>query len=226
MTFHEVLENRSQSSDPLSPNHTQVLAIWMMSPWQALILGPGSPQLGWSPARVPWDTEGSFVRCASRVTEEKRRASARTVPVCSAPAMGTARPATLSQVRGRPLGTARPKLSSAGGSETPAVLFAWTLACLLTPSLQIGVCNCRDNTAGPNCEKCSDGYYGDSTAGTSLDCQPCPCPGGSSCAVVPKTQEVVCTNCPTGTTGESALPTGALGKEELWKFLGFSGLVP
>lgn len=76
----------------------EVLAIWMMSPWQALILGPGSPQLGWSPARVPWDTEGSFVRCASRVTEEKRRASARTVPVCSAPAMGTARPATLSQV--------------------------------------------------------------------------------------------------------------------------------
>lgn len=73
------------------------------------------------------------------------------------------------------------------------------------PALQIGVCNCRDNTAGPNCEKCSDGYYGDPTAGTASDCQPCPCPGGSSCAVVPTTQEVVCTNCPTGTTGESAL---------------------
>ncbi|KAB0376750.1 hypothetical protein FD755_011194 [Muntiacus reevesi] len=67
---------------------------------------------------------------------------------------------------------------------------------------ETGVCNCRDNTAGPHCEKCSDGYYGDSTAGTSFDCQPCPCPGGSSCAVVPKTQEVVCTNCPTGTTGK------------------------
>ncbi|KAK1329285.1 hypothetical protein QTO34_011466 [Cnephaeus nilssonii] len=62
---------------------------------------------------------------------------------------------------------------------------------------ETGVCNCRDNTAGPNCEKCSDGYYGDPTAGTSSDCQPCPCPGGSSCAVVPTTQEVVCTNCPT-----------------------------
>ncbi|KAF4018641.1 hypothetical protein G4228_010087 [Cervus hanglu yarkandensis] len=67
---------------------------------------------------------------------------------------------------------------------------------------ETGVCNCRDNTAGPHCEKCGDGYYGDSTAGTSFDCQPCPCPGGSSCAVVPKTQEVVCTNCPTGTTGK------------------------
>uniref|UniRef100_A0A8C0WK76 Laminin subunit gamma-1 n=1 Tax=Castor canadensis TaxID=51338 RepID=A0A8C0WK76_CASCN len=64
------------------------------------------------------------------------------------------------------------------------------------------VCNCRDNTAGPHCEKCGDGYYGDSTVGTSSDCQPCPCPGGSSCAVVPKTKEVVCTNCPTGTTGK------------------------
>ncbi|XP_008566171.1 PREDICTED: laminin subunit gamma-1, partial [Galeopterus variegatus] len=67
---------------------------------------------------------------------------------------------------------------------------------------ETGVCNCRDNTAGPHCEKCSDGYYGDSTMGTSSDCQPCPCPGGSSCAVVPKTKEVVCTNCPTGTTGK------------------------
>ncbi|XP_013970599.2 laminin subunit gamma-1 [Canis lupus familiaris] len=67
---------------------------------------------------------------------------------------------------------------------------------------ETGVCDCRDNTAGPHCEKCSDGYYGDSTTGSSSDCQPCPCPGGSSCAVVPKTQEVVCTNCPTGTTGK------------------------
>ncbi|KAL8178112.1 UNVERIFIED_CONTAM: Laminin subunit gamma-1 [Gekko kuhli] len=65
-----------------------------------------------------------------------------------------------------------------------------------------GTCDCRDNTAGPHCEKCSDGYYGDATTGSSSDCQPCPCPGGSSCAIVPKTREVVCTNCPVGTTGK------------------------
>nr|XP_056701417.1 laminin subunit gamma-1 [Euleptes europaea] len=65
-----------------------------------------------------------------------------------------------------------------------------------------GACDCSDNTAGPHCEKCTDGYYGDATMGTSSDCQPCPCPGGSSCAIVPKTREVVCTNCPVGTTGK------------------------
>ncbi|XP_033885276.3 laminin subunit gamma-1-like [Acipenser ruthenus] len=65
-----------------------------------------------------------------------------------------------------------------------------------------GNCYCRDHTDGLNCERCEDGYYGDSTTGNPTDCKPCPCPGGSSCAIVPKTKEVVCTNCPTGTTGK------------------------
>uniref|UniRef100_A0AAY4ABN0 Laminin subunit gamma 1 n=1 Tax=Denticeps clupeoides TaxID=299321 RepID=A0AAY4ABN0_9TELE len=65
-----------------------------------------------------------------------------------------------------------------------------------------GMCDCQHNTDGMSCERCKDGYYGDSTVGTSSDCQPCPCPGGATCAVVPKTKEVVCTNCPAGTTGK------------------------
>ncbi|KFO07577.1 Laminin subunit gamma-1, partial [Balearica regulorum gibbericeps] len=71
-----------------------------------------------------------------------------------------------------------------------------------TCEAETGTCNCRDNTAGTHCEKCSDGYYGDATAGTASDCQPCPCPGSSSCAIVPRTKEVVCTSCQTGTTGK------------------------
>ncbi|KAJ8357310.1 hypothetical protein SKAU_G00201040 [Synaphobranchus kaupii] len=67
---------------------------------------------------------------------------------------------------------------------------------------ETGMCDCKHNTAGISCEKCKDGYYGDATAGTSSDCKHCPCPGDSACAVVPKTKEVVCTNCTTGTTGK------------------------
>ncbi|XP_057713602.1 laminin subunit gamma-1 [Corythoichthys intestinalis] len=65
-----------------------------------------------------------------------------------------------------------------------------------------GACDCQHNTGGLSCERCRDGFYGDATKGTSLDCQPCPCPAGATCAAIPKTDQVVCTNCPTGTTGK------------------------
>ncbi|XP_038125931.1 laminin subunit gamma-1 [Cyprinodon tularosa] len=67
---------------------------------------------------------------------------------------------------------------------------------------ETGACDCQDNTAGLSCERCKDGFYGNATRGTSGDCQPCPCPAGATCAVVIKTNEVVCTNCPSGTTGK------------------------
>ncbi|XP_039858413.1 laminin subunit gamma-1 [Simochromis diagramma] len=71
-----------------------------------------------------------------------------------------------------------------------------------TCNTNTGACDCQDNTAGLSCERCQDSFYGDATQGTPGDCQPCPCPPGATCAVVPRTREVVCTNCPTGTTGK------------------------
>ncbi|XP_010596568.2 laminin subunit alpha-4 [Loxodonta africana] len=40
-----------------------------------------------------------------------------------------------------------------------------------------GFClNCQQNTTGEHCEKCLDGYIGDSIRGAPRFCQPCPCP--------------------------------------------------
>ncbi|KAK1338098.1 hypothetical protein QTO34_001208 [Cnephaeus nilssonii] len=40
-----------------------------------------------------------------------------------------------------------------------------------------GLCvHCRRNTTGEHCEKCLDGYIGDSIRGPPRFCQPCPCP--------------------------------------------------
>ena len=36
--------------------------------------------------------------------------------------------------------------------------------------------HCRNNTTGPQCESCAEGFYGDATGGSADDCQSCPCP--------------------------------------------------
>ncbi|XP_025905366.1 laminin subunit gamma-3 [Nothoprocta perdicaria] len=65
-----------------------------------------------------------------------------------------------------------------------------------------GRCRCWHHTEGPSCERCSAGFHGDPTAGREDDCRPCPCPGGSPCARLPGSDEVVCTGCPPGQRGK------------------------
>ncbi|KAJ1134060.1 hypothetical protein NDU88_000524 [Pleurodeles waltl] len=66
---------------------------------------------------------------------------------------------------------------------------------------ETGVCLCLHHTEGASCQRCKDGFYGNPYIGRPDDCKPCPCPGGSSCAVIPTSGEVVCTNCPLGQMG-------------------------
>ncbi|TSM04853.1 Laminin subunit beta-2 [Bagarius yarrelli] len=72
-----------------------------------------------------------------------------------------------------------------------------------------GVClNCRDRTAGDQCERCANGYYGNPVLGSGGRCQPCPCPDGpdsgrhfaASCYEDNHSRQVVC-NCKQGYTG-------------------------
>nr|XP_055055591.1 laminin subunit gamma-3 [Misgurnus anguillicaudatus]XP_055055592.1 laminin subunit gamma-3 [Misgurnus anguillicaudatus]XP_055055593.1 laminin subunit gamma-3 [Misgurnus anguillicaudatus] len=66
---------------------------------------------------------------------------------------------------------------------------------------ETGVCDCTDFTTGLYCERCQDGYYGNALTGSPGDCSPCPCPDRTTCAQVPGTGDVVCTNCPTSQRG-------------------------
>ncbi|MGH0151147.1 UNVERIFIED_CONTAM: hypothetical protein FKN15_057920 [Acipenser sinensis] len=74
--------------------------------------------------------------------------------------------------------------------------------------LETGECQqCQHNTAGPHCEICKPGFYGDPKDGSPEACRPCPCPGTS-----PSTQfsltcfldtdgQPTCDNCPASYAG-------------------------
>lgn len=76
---------------------------------------------------------------------------------------------------------------------------------------ETGVClNCRGDTAGPSCEVCARGFYGNPVLGVA--CLSCPCPLTSipgqfsqDCQVVPESEEVSCLNCPLGHTGKDTI---------------------
>lgn len=78
----------------------------------------------------------------------------------------------------------------------------------LTCDVTTGRCeSCRHSTAGPNCNVCAQGYYGDASQGTENDCQRCQCPGGSSgnqfstSCVLDGRGRGICNNCTIGYTG-------------------------
>uniref|UniRef100_A0ABM5EK41 Basement membrane-specific heparan sulfate proteoglycan core protein isoform X2 n=1 Tax=Pogona vitticeps TaxID=103695 RepID=A0ABM5EK41_9SAUR len=74
---------------------------------------------------------------------------------------------------------------------------------------ETGVCsNCLHHTAGEFCEQCAPGFYGDATAGTPEDCQPCACPLPDPENQFSRTCESLgaggyrCTACEPGYTGQ------------------------
>ncbi|XP_036447334.1 basement membrane-specific heparan sulfate proteoglycan core protein [Colossoma macropomum] len=74
---------------------------------------------------------------------------------------------------------------------------------------ETGVCtNCLHNTMGELCEQCSPGYFGDASAGTPEDCQPCACPHTDPENQFSPTCESLgngdyqCTACQAGYTGQ------------------------
>ncbi|XP_045441010.1 basement membrane-specific heparan sulfate proteoglycan core protein isoform X8 [Pipistrellus kuhlii] len=74
---------------------------------------------------------------------------------------------------------------------------------------ETGACSqCQHNAIGEFCELCAPGYYGDATAGTPEDCQPCACPLTNPENMFSRTCESQgaggyrCTACEPGYTGQ------------------------
>ncbi|KAI1897142.1 hypothetical protein AGOR_G00080140 [Albula goreensis] len=74
---------------------------------------------------------------------------------------------------------------------------------------ETGICtNCLHNTMGELCEQCASGFFGDPTAGTPEDCQPCACPHADPENQFSPTCESTgnggyqCTACQPGYTGQ------------------------
>ncbi|XP_068395211.1 basement membrane-specific heparan sulfate proteoglycan core protein isoform X3 [Eschrichtius robustus] len=74
---------------------------------------------------------------------------------------------------------------------------------------ETGACSqCQHSAAGEFCELCAPGYYGDATAGTPEDCQPCACPLTNPENMFSRTCESLgaggyrCTACEPGYTGQ------------------------
>ncbi|XP_061592831.1 laminin subunit beta-2 [Cololabis saira] len=72
-----------------------------------------------------------------------------------------------------------------------------------------GECStCRDDTAGHQCERCVDGFFGNPVLGSGERCRPCPCPGnpgsdhfnGHSCRADGAANQIVC-DCKRGYDG-------------------------
>ncbi|XP_078111881.1 basement membrane-specific heparan sulfate proteoglycan core protein isoform X2 [Sander vitreus] len=74
---------------------------------------------------------------------------------------------------------------------------------------ETGICtSCLHNTQGELCEQCASGFFGDPTAGTPEDCQPCACPHTDPDNQFSPTCESLgngnyqCTACQPGYTGQ------------------------
>ncbi|KAJ8390133.1 hypothetical protein AAFF_G00110070 [Aldrovandia affinis] len=74
---------------------------------------------------------------------------------------------------------------------------------------ETGICtSCLHNTMGELCEQCAPGFFGDPTAGTPEDCQPCACPHTDPDTQFSPTCESTgnggyqCTACQPGYTGQ------------------------